>query len=64
MHVGDAWIGEDRAAGVAELAGRVNAEHVLLPDLGHFWMLEDPGLIAETLEAFWSRLGSLPQVSR
>lgn len=37
-------------------AGRMGARFVLLDGLGHWWMDEDPGRGADTLESFWSTL--------
>lgn len=45
-----------RSAEAAEqLASRVSAELLTLPEAGHFWMLEDHRSVAGRLEAFWSR---------
>ncbi|HTZ07994.1 MAG TPA: alpha/beta hydrolase, partial [Acidimicrobiales bacterium] len=37
-------------------AARAGAQVALLPGLGHWWMLEDPGAGAEALRRFWSEL--------
>jgi pimeloyl-ACP methyl ester carboxylesterase len=40
----------------ADMAGRLGARIVRFDDLGHSWMVEDPGLVAAALERFWSTL--------
>jgi pimeloyl-ACP methyl ester carboxylesterase len=45
--------GEHRARWAAERAGAAVA---VLPERGHWWMLEDPQSGARALEHFWSRL--------
>ncbi|MDA8368047.1 MAG: alpha/beta hydrolase [Actinomycetota bacterium] len=45
--------GPDRARWAAGQAGARIAE---LPDLGHWWMLQDPAAGAAVLEAFWTTL--------
>lgn len=35
------------------LAEQAGAEVTMLPGLGHWWMLQDPGMAAETLRRFW-----------
>jgi pimeloyl-ACP methyl ester carboxylesterase len=39
-----------------DVAGELGAAHARLDDLGHMWMLEDPGRVAALLERFWARL--------
>jgi pimeloyl-ACP methyl ester carboxylesterase len=38
------------------LAERAGAEVAVLPDLGHWWMLQDPGRAAEALRGFWNEI--------
>ena len=38
-----------------EMAHRCGAEVVQFPDLGHWWMLEDPERAAYTLESLWQQ---------
>lgn len=46
-----------RAPGsAARFAKRTGATLAEQPELGHWWMLEDPGGIARLLEDFWARL--------
>ncbi|QYB00181.1 alpha/beta hydrolase (plasmid) [Rhodococcus sp. USK10] len=37
-----------------QVAQRCGAEVVTFPDLGHWWMLEDPSRAAQAFETFWS----------
>jgi pimeloyl-ACP methyl ester carboxylesterase len=39
-----------------EIAHRLGARTVRFDDLGHSWMLEDPGLVAEAIQSFWASL--------
>jgi pimeloyl-ACP methyl ester carboxylesterase len=39
-----------------EMADRLGARTVRLDDLGHSWMVEDPGVVAAALRAFWASL--------
>jgi pimeloyl-ACP methyl ester carboxylesterase len=39
-----------------EIAHRLGARTLRLDDLGHAWMVEDPGLVAAALRAFWASL--------
>lgn len=41
---------------VFPVAERIGAEILTLPDLGHWWMFENPGLAAEGFVAFWNRV--------
>jgi pimeloyl-ACP methyl ester carboxylesterase len=51
---GDHTTGSEQSRrSVARLAG---AEAVVLADVGHWWMVQDPRQGARTLTAFWSRL--------
>ena len=44
-----------RSAGrVKRLAARTGASVAVLPDAGHFWMLEAPAQVAEILAKFWA----------
>ena len=46
-----------RAKGsVAALAARLQCELRSFPDLGHFWLLQDPSAVARVLERFWTSL--------
>ena len=45
--------GEDRARWAAEQAG---AEVVVMPGLGHWWMMQDPEGCAQALQNFWASL--------
>ncbi len=46
-----------RALGSAQrFAERTGAKVATKPDLGHWWMLEDPEEVAEMLQEFWSKL--------
>ncbi len=46
-----------RAPGsVARFAARTRAKLLTRPDLGHWWMLEDPDGIARSLREFWAAL--------
>jgi pimeloyl-ACP methyl ester carboxylesterase len=45
--------GEGRARWSADRAG---AQITLLPDLGHWWMMQDPTAAADALESFWKDL--------
>jgi pimeloyl-ACP methyl ester carboxylesterase len=40
---------------VSRLAERTGAEILELPECGHWWMLEEPVVVARALEAFWAR---------
>ena len=50
----DPFLAEDRATSAAARAG---ARTILLPSVGHWWMLQDPAAGAAMLEQFWSSLG-------
>jgi pimeloyl-ACP methyl ester carboxylesterase len=39
-----------------EIAHRLGARTVRFDDLGHSWMVEDPGLVAEAIQGFWASL--------
>jgi pimeloyl-ACP methyl ester carboxylesterase len=39
-----------------EIAHRLGARTVRFDDLGHSWMVEDPGLVADAIQSFWSSL--------
>jgi pimeloyl-ACP methyl ester carboxylesterase len=39
---------------VFSVAERIGAEILTLEGLGHWWMFENPGLVADGLVAFWS----------
>jgi pimeloyl-ACP methyl ester carboxylesterase len=39
------------------LADRAGAHLTVLPGMGHWWMLQDPDLAADTLQEFWNRRG-------
>jgi pimeloyl-ACP methyl ester carboxylesterase len=39
-----------------DMAHRLGARTVRFDDLGHSWMVEDPGLVAAALQSFWSSL--------
>jgi pimeloyl-ACP methyl ester carboxylesterase len=49
----DPFVPPDMVFAVAE---RIGAEILTLEGLGHWWMFEDPGLVADGLVALWSRL--------
>ena len=51
----DPYVPPDLTFAVAE---RVGAEILTLEDLGHWWMFENPALVADGLAAFWSDLPS------
>lgn len=46
----------DDAALSAEVAGLLGARARVLPDVGHWWMLNDPASAAEVLNEFWDSL--------
>lgn len=52
--------GEDDMTGTEEMrrsvARRTGADVVTLPELGHWWMVNDPARAAAVLTSFWSRL--------
>ena len=46
-----------RAPGLAaQLAGRLGGQLAVLPDEGHWWMLNDPAAAARAISAFWAGL--------
>ncbi|WP_194814975.1 alpha/beta fold hydrolase [Nocardia sp. XZ_19_385] len=49
----------------AEVARQLAANHYLMPDAGHWWMVERPAAAAEALQDFWTSLfpGHGPQLS-
>lgn len=47
----DPYVSPDMVSAVAE---RIGAEILTLEGLGHWWMFENPGLVADGLVAFWS----------
>jgi hypothetical protein len=51
---------EDHAGGTEaqrrRCAARAGADVAVLPGLGHWWLLEDPGAGARHLEDFWSSI--------
>jgi pimeloyl-ACP methyl ester carboxylesterase len=49
----DPYVPPDMTFAVAE---RLGAEVLTLEGLAHWWMFEDPGLVADGLVAFWSAL--------
>ena len=49
----DPYLPPDMAFAVAE---RIGAEILTLEGLAHWWMFENPGLVADGLVAFWSEL--------
>jgi hypothetical protein len=50
----DAFVGTE--AMHRRLAERAGARFEMLPDLGHWWMTQDPGPGAAALTRFWSSL--------
>ncbi len=50
---GDAYVASELGAAMVD---RLEAEHLVLADRGHWWMTEDPGAAADGLLAFWTRL--------
>ena len=51
----DPYTGDDRI--VVEAAASAGAEVVTVEGLGHWWMLQDPGLAASPLLAWFARNG-------
>jgi pimeloyl-ACP methyl ester carboxylesterase len=46
--------GDERLS--VEIAHRLGARTVRFDDLGHSWMVEDPGLVADAIQSFWCSL--------
>jgi pimeloyl-ACP methyl ester carboxylesterase len=46
----------DDTVAARAVAARLGARVAVLPDAGHFWMLEDPARAARVLSDFWAGL--------